>query len=811
MKLRRFTAGLLGVPALLLCGPVGHASAVTPTRDATAPVVLTVAKSGAQYRTVQAAVNAVPDRSATPYVISIAAGTYTERVDIPATKLHLTLRGATSNPADVVITSADYHDETNPSTGKPYGTEGSATVHAKANDFTAEYLTFANTFDKRAHPGVSGTQAVALAMEGDRQQYLHDVFYGHQDTLLTWGSSASVDLRQYVYDSRIEGDVDFIFGNGTLVVDRSTIDALNDGIYSSAYLTAPATPAAHRYGILVTGSTVNTTLANNALYLGRAWKPSSDSDPQVVIRNTVLPQAVNTGGPWLGISGATWTSGRYGEYANTGPGSVTRTSAARPVLDAATAAGYTAGSYLAGPDGWNPVALSAARAVRTAGDPRQVSEPRLPAVCLRLTAALPGGTRVFGDAAETAPPDTARIQAALDACAGSGRSVLLSAAGADASFLSDPLTVRAGEFLVVDAGATLFATRDAAAYQQPGKAVCGSIGASGTGCNPFITVTGRDSGVEGVRRAGREGTVDGRGDQTILGTTTSWYDQANTAKQEGLAQVNPRLIQSNQADDVTFYHLTLTHAAKMHLFISQSIGATVWGIKVATPADTLNTDGVNIDSSTDVTVTNSSIMTGDDCVAMTTNNAAESAVTVEHMHCYGTHGLSIGSGTTYGLDSMLIEHNTLDGKDIWGNVSSFNNGIRIKSYPGKGGTVTNTTYLDTCMTGVQNLIVITPNYAAPTGTTIPWFKSVTIDRAKAVRSVPGASSDLEGYSPDQPSGITLRDVDLDATAVTAKYANITLSRTDLSPSGTGVTVTTTPGDPGPPPIHCVFPRFPASS
>lgn len=810
MNLRRTTAGLLGVPALLLCGPVGHASATTSAaRDATAPVVLTVAKSGAQYRTVQDAVNAVPDRSATPYVISVAAGTYQERVNVSAAKLHLTLRGATGNPADVVITAADYHDETDPGTGRPYGTEGSATVHVKANDFTAEYLTFANTFDKRAHPGVTGTQAVALAMEGDRQQYLHDVFYGHQDTLLTWGSSATVNLRQYVYDSQVNGDVDFVFGNGSLVVDRSTVNALNDGIYTKAYLTAPATPAAHRYGILITGSTVDTTLADNALYLGRAWKPATDSDPQVVFRDTVLPQAVNTAGPWLGISGATWTSGRYGEYANTGPGAVTTTSSARPVLDSATAAAYTATRYLAGGDGWNPVAPSTT-AVRTLGDRRRVSEPRLPATCRTLTAELPGGTRVFGAADEAAPPDTARIQAALDACAGSGRSVLLSRAGADSSFLSDPLTVRAGEFLVVDAGTTLFATRDAAAYQQPGKAVCGSIGSSGTGCDPFITVTGRDSGVEGVLRAGREGTIDGRGDQTLLGTTASWWDQAVTAKEQGLKQVNPRLIQSNSADDVTFYHLTLTDSAKQHLFISQSIGATVWGIKVATPADTLNTDGVNVDSSTEVTVTNSSIMTGDDCVAMTTNNAAESAVTVEHMHCYGSHGLSIGSGTAYGLDSMLIAHNTLDGKDIWGNVSSFNNGIRIKSYPGAGGTVTNTTYFDTCMTGVQNLLVVTPNYAPPSGTTIPWFKSVTIDRAKAVASVPGASSDLEGYSPEQPSGITLRDVDLDATAVTAKYANITLSRTDLSPSGTGVTVTTAPGDPGPPPIHCDFPPFPAS-
>jgi len=382
-----------------------------------ATVTLTVAKSGAQYTTVQAAVNAVPDNSSTTYVISIASGTYKERVTVPATKRHLTLEGADHNAKDVVITSADYSQETNPATGSPYGTEGSATVHVKANDFTAEYVTFSNTFDKTAHSGVTGTQAVAIAMEGDRQQYLHDIFYGHQDTLLTWGASASKQLRQYVYGSEIDGDVDFIFGNGSLVVDRSTVNALNDGIYSSAYLTAPATPAAQKYGILITGSTVNTTLANNTVYLGRAWKPSTDSDPQVVIRNTVLPQAVNASGPWLGISGATWTSGRYGEYANSGPGASRSSTSARPLLDATTAASYMAAAYLAGADGWNPV-VATTSAAPAIGDRRDVREPRLPAVCETLKAGLPGGTRTFGATDEATPPDTGRIQAALDACAG---------------------------------------------------------------------------------------------------------------------------------------------------------------------------------------------------------------------------------------------------------------------------------------------------------------------------------------------------------------------------------------------------------
>lgn len=461
-----------------------------------------------------------------------------------------------------------------------------------------------------------------------------------------------------------------------------------------------------------------------------------------------------------------------------------------------------------------PVGSSAAGTpARPVGDPRPMTEPRLPAVtCATLHAGLPGGTREFAAADEADPPDTARIQAALDSCAGSGGAVRLDpGTGGLTSFLSSPLIVRSREYLVIGAGVTLFATRDAAAYQQPGKAACGSIGTSGTGCNPFISVDGDDAGVEGTvtrdARGEHWGTIDGRGDETILGTGTSWYENAATATAEGLKQVNPRLIQSNSADDLTIYQVRLTNAAKQHVFISKSAGATIWGIRIATPDDTYNTDGVDVDSSLDVTVADSDLMEGDDCVALTTNSAAESGVTVRGLHCYGTHGLSIGSGTAYGLDSILFQGNTLDGYDAWGHLSTLDNGIRIKSYAGAGGPVTNVVYADTCMRSVQNLILISPFYDPPTGTSIPWFKSVTVEGARAVDSVSGASSLIDGYSAAYPTGLTLRGVDFDATSVSAQYANIAVSHADLAPAGTGVTVSPTPG-PAPAPPRCSFPPFP---
>lgn len=99
---------------------------------------------------------------------------------------------------------------------------------------------------------------------------------------------------------------------------------------------------------------MNSSLATGTVDLGRAWVPSTGMVPRAVIRDTLLPAAIHTSAPWVGIGTATWTSGRDFEFANTGSGATVN--ANRPQLTTSTAANYTAPKYLAGSDGWNPVA-----------------------------------------------------------------------------------------------------------------------------------------------------------------------------------------------------------------------------------------------------------------------------------------------------------------------------------------------------------------------------------------------------------------------------------------------------------------------
>lgn len=131
--------------------------------------------------------------------------------------------GATS--ALHIVTANSMMDEN----GKKFGTFGSRTVSVDAADFQARSLTIENDFDfpqnqKNAKDDPSrqnGTQAVALLIshQGDRAQFRDVSVNSYQDTLYSRAG------RAYFDESQISGTVDFIFGHGTVLIERSDIIA----------------------------------------------------------------------------------------------------------------------------------------------------------------------------------------------------------------------------------------------------------------------------------------------------------------------------------------------------------------------------------------------------------------------------------------------------------------------------------------------------------------------------------------------------------------------------------------------------------
>ncbi|GAA3833071.1 pectinesterase family protein [Streptomyces phyllanthi] len=347
------------VPALLKSGAgprssIGTAS-TTGTEDtkAAAATTLTVAKDGSgQYTSVQKAVDAVPANNPSRVVIAVKPGTYREVVKVPANKPHVTIQGTGGSRKDTVIVYGNAAGMQKPDGSGTYGTPGSATVSIQSDDSQVRNLTVTNDFDEAKHQDIAN-QAVALLTSADRIVLDSLIINGDQDTLELETAAKDKLGRVYVTNSYITGNVDFIFGRATVVIDKSVITLKKRWNGTSAgYVTAPSTPA-DRKGILINRSTINGDVSAASFHLGRNWHPGGDTtvDPQTTVRNSTLSAAIKST-PWSDMGGFSWKDDRFAEYKNTGPGSGSASSN-RPQLTDAQATGQEVADWLGN---WTPTA-----------------------------------------------------------------------------------------------------------------------------------------------------------------------------------------------------------------------------------------------------------------------------------------------------------------------------------------------------------------------------------------------------------------------------------------------------------------------
>ncbi|HSC54047.1 MAG TPA: pectinesterase family protein [Phnomibacter sp.] len=216
---------------------------------------LVVAADGTgNFKTVQEAINAVPDHNKKETIIYIKNGVYKEKLVVPVAKRGIHFIG--ESVEKTILTYDDYASKKD-SAGKEIGTSGSASFFLYASDFTAENITFQNS------SGPVG-QAVAARITGDKARFINCRFLGFQDTLYTQGDSS----RQYYYKCYIEGTVDFIFGFSTAVFDSCTIYAKRGG-----YFTAASTPEGKKFGYVFRHCVLTGDAPDGSFYLGRPWRP----------------------------------------------------------------------------------------------------------------------------------------------------------------------------------------------------------------------------------------------------------------------------------------------------------------------------------------------------------------------------------------------------------------------------------------------------------------------------------------------------------------------------------------------------------
>ena len=434
-----------------------------------------------------------------------------------------------------------------------------------------------------------------------------------------------------------------------------------------------------------------------------------------------------------------------------------------------------------------------------AQDTRNVSEPHIPAPCVTLHASLIATQGAIADRDER-KLDTERIQHAIDNCK-AGEAVVLRAEGRSNVFLTGPIVLRSGVTLVVDAHTSLVASRDPRVYDlSPGS--CGVVNERGHGCKSLITANGaHDSGIMG------EGSIDGRGGAKLLGQDVTWWDLAHEAKITDRQQSVTRLISVDRSDGFTLYQITLRNSPNFHVAVNDTNGFTAWGVKIMTPKTARNTDGIDPGSSRNVTITHCSIHTGDDDVAVKSGKSGPASnISILHNHFYTGHGMSIGSGTSGGVDHMLVDDLTIDGAD---------NGIRIKSDRSRGGLVHDLRYRDVCIRDTKNPLVFTPLYTTFSGDQLPVYRDIALEN---IHILTAGSYTFLGLDTEHKLGLTLDNVfadDQQHSTWLAKDADFTIAnrRGNLEPKGEDVNVQSTEGSSSGQPLNCEahfvpFPNLP---
>lgn len=180
--------------------------------------------------------------------------------------------------------------------------------------FVCKGMGFQNT------AGPEGHQAVALRVQSEMSAFFNCRMDGYQDTLYVQAG------RQFYRNCVISGTIDFIFGDGSVVIQNSRLIVRRPMDNQLNAVTAQGRKERHQpTGIVIHNCRIVPEMKlfpdrfKIPTYLGRPWKEFS----RTVIMESTLADFIQPSGwfPWAGNFALDTLY--YAEYANRGPGART--------------------------------------------------------------------------------------------------------------------------------------------------------------------------------------------------------------------------------------------------------------------------------------------------------------------------------------------------------------------------------------------------------------------------------------------------------------------------------------------------------
>ncbi|GAA0161610.1 hypothetical protein LIER_17885 [Lithospermum erythrorhizon] len=187
------------------------------------------------------------------------------------------------------------------------------------------------------------------------------------------------------------------------------------------------------------------------------------------------------------------------------------------------------------------------------------------------------------------------------------------------------------------------------------------------------------------------GSMNGQGKQ-------AWDRKLKGETLDLMAMFSMSFVTNGDIRDVTFTQSKNTH---VHLYGCKNV--TFTKVTIDSPDLSPNTDGIKMGVSSDISILDSTLKSGDDCVAILSGTER---LTVVNTNCGPGHGMSVGSmGGTPNEKDIVGVHIT--NCTFTGTM----NGVRLKSWQDKFvAAATDVKFEDIIMVNVGNPIIIDQEY-----------------------------------------------------------------------------------------------------
>ncbi|MGC3991741.1 MAG: glycoside hydrolase family 28 protein [Chthoniobacteraceae bacterium] len=265
--------------------------------------------------------------------------------------------------------------------------------------------------------------------------------------------------------------------------------------------------------------------------------------------------------------------------------------------------------------------------------------------------------------------NTTSLQKAIDDLAAAGGGTLEFPAG---RYLTGTVQLKSNLTLQLDEGATILGSTNAADYRNLDPFIDGSGNPMGHAL--IVAVEARHVAIEG------KGTIDGQG--KVL------------ASHQKPFSMRPFLIRWVRCSDIAVRGVHLTNPGAWTLHFSQSKNAVVDGLTIRTRDQRLrNNDGVDIDSSENIHVTNCDIISGDDAIVIksTSGTPSRDIVASDCRLSTRTNAIKLGTESYGGFENITVSRCTVTNTDMAG----------IALYEVDGASLSKVNISDVTMDGVS--------------------------------------------------------------------------------------------------------------